>query len=347
MDALQIALKIGKEFEFERTQPYKGNHLANVIRSEWPASIAHILSNIQTPVTARASAGTGGWNAAPFMAFLDERLTTSPQRGYYPVFLYERGFESFCLVMAQGADRLKSSLGTKGALRELRARAPRIREAAPDWKAKGFSIGPFQTYSRGNTTLGRDADDPWAVSVAFGKRYFITNPPDLTEFLSDISAMLELYEKIYQKIGDAFSNEELIIENLAATGELPIIGAAGLDGALKVDEHKKRERRERNSKLVKNVKAALGYTCQGCEVALDAIYGDIGKEFIEAHHLIPLSIVSNQGVQLTEKDFAVLCPTCHRIIHRLGCPSLHELRKIVDPQLHDFHKDIKTKQRIS
>ncbi|MDY0975846.1 DUF3578 domain-containing protein [Massilia sp. CFBP9012] len=346
MDALQIAIKIGNEFEIERMQPLKGNYLANIIRSDWPASVAHILENINTPIIAKSSAGIGGWNAAPFMAFLDERLTTSPQRGYYPVFLYERGFKSFCLVMAQGADRLKNSLGNKAALRELKARAPRIREAAPNWQARGFSIGPFETYSRGNAALGRDADDPWAVSVAFGKRYFIDNPPNSAEFLSDISAILELYGSIYDRLGDTFIEEEIAIESLVATGELPT-GATGLDGALKVDEHKKRERRERNSKLVRDVKSVRGYTCEGCEAALDSIYGKIGKEFIEAHHLIPLSQVPEQGVQLTERDFAVLCPTCHRIIHRLGCPSLDELRKIVNPKLRDFHKDIKEKKRFA
>ena len=343
MDALQIAVKIGTEFQFERTQPFKGNHLASIIRSDWPMSIAHVLANANTPIIAKASAGIGNWNSAPFMALLDERLTTSPQRGYYPVFLYERGFKSFCLVMAQGADRLKNSLGNKLALRELKTRAPRIRAAASDWQAKGFSIGPFQTYSRGNVTLGRDADDPWAVSVAFGKRYFIENPPSSAEFLSDINAILELYETIYNKLGNTFIEEEIAIENLVATGELPI-GATGLDGALKVDEHKKRERRERNSKLVKDVKSVRGYTCEGCEAALDAIYGEVGKEFIEAHHLVPLSQVSEQGVQLTEQDFAVLCPTCHRIIHRLGCPSLDELREVVNSQLRDFHRTIKKKK---
>lgn len=347
MDALHIALKVGKEFEIERQQPLKDNQLAHIIRNEWPASIAELLSSLQAPIIAKSSAGIGAWNAAPFMALLDERITTSPQRGYYPVFLYERDFESFCLVMAQGADRLKSSLGTKGALAELKARAPRIRAAAPAWKDKGFSIGPFQTYSRGNSVLGRNADDPWAVSVAFGKRYFIKNPPESTDFINDIHAMLELYEIVYQKIGNTFSEEELVAESLAATGELPITGAIGLDGALKVDEHKKRERRDRNSKLVREVKTALGYTCQGCDIALDAVYGEVGKEFIEAHHLVPLSQIAMQGAQLTERDFAVLCPTCHRIIHRLGCPPLNQLRKIVNPQLHDFYLTIKNTKNIA
>ncbi|GAB3369468.1 MrcB family domain-containing protein [Massilia agri] len=347
MDALHIALKIGKEFAFERTQKYKGNHLAHIIRSDWPNSVAQVLAKTKAPIIARASAGTGNWNAAPFMAFLDERLTTSPQRGYYPVFLYERGFESFCLVMAQGADRLKSTLGNKDALRELKRRAPKIRDAAPDWESKGFSVESFQTYSRGNVTFGRNADDPWAASVAFGKRYLIANPPTLSEFLNDLLLMLELYEEIYERIGDTFFAEELVMEGLAATGELPIAGVTGLDGALKIDEHKKRERRERNSKLVKDVKANLGYICQGCEASLDAIYGEAGKEFIEAHHLTPLSQAPKQGVQLTEKDFAVLCPTCHRIIHRLGCPSLDHLRQVVNPQLRNFHRTIKPNWKVA
>jgi len=346
MNTLEIALKIGKEFSTERIREYKNNPLAHLIRTEWPAAFISDLASLNPKITAKASSGIGNWNSAPFMALLDERVTKSPKRGYYPVFLYERGFNSFCLVMAQGADRLKTTLGAKEALHELKRRAPKIRIAAGDWEARGFSIGPFETYSRGNNSLGRSADDPWAVSVAFGKRYFVNNPPNFQEFVQDIVYMLELYENVFQMIGTTFTDEEDVAEMLSASGELPKSEASGLDGALKVESHKRFERRERNSKLVRGVKNILGYKCQGCGIDLSLTYGEIGKDFIEAHHLTPLSQAPNEGVLLNENNFAVLCPTCHRIIHRLGCPPLIKLQQTVSPELRYFYTHLSIQKKI-
>jgi 5-methylcytosine-specific restriction protein A len=343
MDMLTIAVDIGKRFPSERTRQFANNPLASMIRNDWRSSFYQAFPQVSASnVKAKASAGMGQWNAAPFMAFLDTRITTSPQSGYYPVILYERGFESFCLVMAQGADLLKTTFGTKEALSILKSRVPLIQAAAPGWARKGFGAGPFQTYSRGDTGLGRTADDPWAVSVAFGKRYRLASPPPLQEFIDDLAAMLALYENVVAKIGHQFIEQERVAEQLSLSGELPTPGTEifGLDGALRISEHKTVERRSRNTRLVKQVKAILGSTCQGCGVTLSSTYGHIGTDFIEAHHLTPLGDMPSDGRKLSLSDFAVLCPTCHRIIHRLGCPKLDVLRRTVNPKVRDFYEKL-------
>ena len=343
MDVLSIAIEIGERFTTESQKEFSGSPFGTMVRSEWPQAFYEAIPEISRQrIYAKASVGMGQWSTAPFMAFLDDSITTSPQRGYYPVILYERGFGSFCLVMAQGADRLKNTFGSKGALAILKSRVPHIRSAAPGWEKRGFTCDTFQTYSRGNTNEERNVDDPWAISVAFGKRYFIKSPPPLAEFVDDIQSMLQLYGTVVASIGSRFLEEEQIAEDLNQSGELPSVGAAVsmLDGALKVSRHKMVERRVRNTKLVKNVKTVLGSTCQGCGSSLASTYGNIGADFIEAHHLVPISQAPDQGTQLSPTDFAVLCPTCHRIIHKLGCPALSILRATVNPTVRDFHEKL-------
>ena len=69
-----------------------------------------------------------------------------------------------------------------------------------------------------------------------------------------------------------------------------------------------------------------------CQLDFAERYGPIGKGFIEAHHLKPLSSLT-EGSTLTydvAKDFAVLCPNCHRMIHRTPDPSdLKGFRELV------------------
>jgi 5-methylcytosine-specific restriction protein A len=48
------------------------------------------------------------------------------------------------------------------------------------------------------------------------------------------------------------------------------------------------------------------------------IYGDIGNGYIELHHKIPYSeMVENDTRILTQSDFCVLCPNCHKMVHKL------------------------------
>jgi predicted HNH restriction endonuclease len=55
----------------------------------------------------------------------------------------------------------------------------------------------------------------------------------------------------------------------------------------------------------------------GCGFDFESVYGDIGRDFAEVHHLMPLSDMSSPTVTRLE-DLAVVCSNCHRMIHRGG-----------------------------
>ena len=59
-------------------------------------------------------------------------------------------------------------------------------------------------------------------------------------------------------------------------------------------------------------------------------YGDIGADFIEAHHTIPVSEMKENHMTSSE-DFILLCSNCHRMIHKkepwLSKDNLSELFK--------------------
>lgn len=66
------------------------------------------------------------------------------------------------------------------------------------------------------------------------------------------------------------------------------------------------------------LKNKLGYKCEACGADMYSIYGDIGQNYIELHHKIPYShMKENETRILTDKEFCVLCPNCHRMIHKL------------------------------
>jgi predicted HNH restriction endonuclease len=79
---------------------------------------------------------------------------------------------------------------------------------------------------------------------------------------------------------------------------------------------------ERNSKSSDAAKKAHGYQCQVCAFSFEKFYGNVGHDFIEAHHLIPLSDLGlHEKRSYSMNEFAVLCSNCHRMIHKWRDPS--------------------------
>ena len=90
---------------------------------------------------------------------------------------------------------------------------------------------------------------------------------------------------------------------------------------------------ERNRTAARFAKKFHGNRCQTCNLDFAERYGDIGKGFIEAHHLRPISTLE-EGVPVkydVAADFAVLCSNCHRMIHRATDPSdLAAFRQLIN-----------------
>ena len=90
------------------------------------------------------------------------------------------------------------------------------------------------------------------------------------------------------------------------------------------------KRVERSSSLPAKVKAVQGYECRCCGFDFEKTYGELGSEYIEAHHVSPVSnhFEEDRALDLT-KDFVVLCANCHRMIHRMGPPwGLEQIEKL-------------------
>jgi len=75
--------------------------------------------------------------------------------------------------------------------------------------------------------------------------------------------------------------------------------------------------------------AEHGFLCLICGFDFAKMYGDTCKDFIEVHHIQPLS--ETQGPQLVnpKDDLIPICPNCHRAIHLLEC-TVAELKDLVD-----------------
>jgi hypothetical protein len=68
--------------------------------------------------------------------------------------------------------------------------------------------------------------------------------------------------------------------------------------------------------------------CEVCKFDFEAEYGERGKDFIEAHHRMPISRLRGRTA-LKIRDLAMACPNCHRMLHRPPWITVQALRAIL------------------
>ena len=73
--------------------------------------------------------------------------------------------------------------------------------------------------------------------------------------------------------------------------------------------------------------ATHGYSCKVCGFNFEARYGEIGHEYIQVHHLTPVSLMGDGFIVNPATDLAPVCPNCHAMLHKKNPPyTIEELK---------------------
>jgi predicted HNH restriction endonuclease len=96
------------------------------------------------------------------------------------------------------------------------------------------------------------------------------------------------------------------------------------EGELEIRRHMKRERASAVVAIFKeNLDPAK---CAACDFNFLEFYGERGRGFIEAHHLIPIASPEHSG-RTKISDLIALCANCHRMIHRKPYVSIESFKQ--------------------
>ncbi|PWC26635.1 MrcB family domain-containing protein [Teichococcus aestuarii] len=86
------------------------------------------------------SLGAGVWATVPWMALMDERETSSTQRGLYAVFLFPQDMSGVYLTLNQGVTEVVQQHRRSAGRQELAARARRARAMVPSLAEADFRL---------------------------------------------------------------------------------------------------------------------------------------------------------------------------------------------------------------
>ena len=314
-DTLQTMLA---DYAAAKAQPFAQHPLGAFIRHNAVEAVEEALGELGAGLQVEGSAGAGNWAAVPWISVFDPVITTSATHGYYVVYLFHVNEPIVYLSLNQGTTSVREEFGAR-AREILQDRADLIRKRVAEFA----EILPIEKIE-----LGSDARLPgdYAAGHSLGAFYSLDTLPDETRLRSDLQTIVRAYRALIYRGGiDAEAESQTDIAD-----EFAIPPQTSITETRKYAYHRKVER---NRTAARFAKKFHGNRCQACNLDFAERYGDIGKGFIEAHHLRPIATLE-EGMPVkydVAADFAVLCSNCHRMIHRTDDPSdLAAFRELIN-----------------
>ena len=324
----EILADIALNYEIAKSQKIARHEIAIALRHGLPDTLGNILQDNWNRDNIEGSAGYGEWAEVPWCAILNPAITTSVQRGYFVVYLFNAKDKKIYLSLNQGTKSVKDEARKKFKTQK-KSYIDALNDKAAEYTEKLTEFEGIIPLTAINDFYGKNATG-YAAGHILGFEYDAFNMPDNDTLIRDLQKILEAYSVLFFKNTNtdedySFKYEE--DENLTASKDI--------DDKEKIIMEKRtyrcHRRIERSSNYAKEVKKVHGLQCECCNLDFGKQYGEIGEGFIEVHHMIPLSSLTPESYKAynIEKDFAVLCPNCHRMIHRLPDPSdLETLKKL-------------------
>jgi len=288
-------------------QPFAKHPIAAFIRSTLPSLVRGLIRIDSPHLIVEGSPGKGNWARGPWIALFDPIVTRSAQKGYYGCLLFREDMGGAYLCLTQAMTEAKT-LYRADAKTALKARAQNFRamigERTNDFDLDYIDLAPSS--SQNDTSF-------YEAGNVLAKFYRTGEVPVDSAIKTDLEQLSALYSQLLSTESATVASPEF---------EPDPSSRKEYEDASRRRLH---ERIERNARLVKNVKRVRGTICEACGTSFADKYGELGEGYIEAHHLRPISTLDRGKVELDpERDFAVLCSNCHRMIHR--SEFVHDIR---------------------
>lgn len=129
-----------------------------------------------------------------------------------------------------------------------------------------------------------------------------------------IEHQIPAFQKEFEASWETIINHQFypLLSHVGEKKETPSLGryAEGAPIQMTINKY------ERNMKARQKCLEVYGYSCKICQENLEEKYGDLGKDFIHVHHIVPLHEIKGEYDLNPLTDLIPVCPNCHAIIHR-------------------------------
>ncbi|MDF7675193.1 DUF3578 domain-containing protein [Neisseriaceae bacterium ESL0693] len=287
-------------YSIEKLTPLKSSYFANYIRHNLVSEIRTLIDDWPFELIVKASVGQGNWAMVPWLAFFDPIETESATHGIYVVYLVNALEKTVTLSLNQGTIAVYEEYGTVRGTKVLKRRAADIANRIHNDYTKYFSTEPINLGFKTALTKGYEAGH------ALGKTYFVNHLSE-EELVKDLFTILKAYSSILENGG--LTPVDLVYTELEH------------NSILETRRYMFSRRIERSPKVRHQVLTHRPAICQACGLDPKRDYGYVGaldSVPLDVHHMTPFKLLREGESRRysIQDDFLILCPTCHRMIHK-------------------------------
>lgn len=335
-------------------QSYSGTRRATITNSPDQKAILKGLPEFFKQVVKRkrnlddfkieGSIGNGNIAQVPWVGVFHRSVTTSAQNGYYIVLLFAQDMQSCTLSLNQGVTDIAKRYTPGIARAKVREYADRaVKYFSP---AAGAILGPIELAAKGTLGKGYEA----AAIESF--RYESTDLPCPQVLAEHLEQLLEHYERLIQVVGHSMEALAPLTEEeyQRAAQENVVDGQEKKSDSSKDKDEPQKKRTPiqtsageiypRDGRVARKALAMAQYRCEVDPHHLTFTSLAKKRPYIEAHHLVPMSLQKQFETSLDVAANVVgLCAHCHKLLH-LGLPVDKEplLLKLFDERSHRLGK---------
>lgn len=206
-----------------------------------------------------------------------------------------------------------------------------LKQKMHDLQQLGTSLGDEWRKLKGEQFIGK------LKSEAQGLKWRVS-PDNAIRTLQPIVIPKKIFETKNYRIVKPTELEEATFKSLYSLAQEDIAdNDYGYDSEFPEGKEieRKHKLRERNQAVIKSAKDLfkrknVKLYCQVCGFDFHATYGEIGIDFIEGHHTIPISELKGEVITKV-KDVALVCSNCHRMLHRKRpWLKMEDLKKLIN-----------------
>ncbi len=294
----------------QKKQPFSNNKFAEYIRRDSVKIFEKIIDDEDLLIT--ASSGKGVWAEIPWIVIYNKKETDGPQEGLYIAYLFSADMKRIYLCLAYGVTKMIERYGKKLAFEKILSKIITVR-------SRGFLQGYLSDKNINLASGGRGHD--YERAVVFYKQYVASDLPSEITLKEDLKNIINYYSNCL--VEDNIVTEGVDFKNYTGGVE---------EGRLNLINHYSRERSPKIIRAAKEfyLKKNGKLECVVCGFNFQNKYGERGANFIEAHHMKPVSIMKDGDITRIE-DIALLCSNCHKMIHvKSPWISIDDLKEIIN-----------------
>ena len=306
---------------------FSGSKVGKLIKKLLPGMIMKKLNFEESHYKVEGSIGKGQYAEIAWIALFDTKITNTATRGIYLVFLYSADGKSLYLSLNQGYTYFKEKFKSDKAREEIKKMAHIIRNNI------SYEISDYISSIDLNATksLGKG----YEAGHILGIKYELDNMPEDKYIIKDLLDLLSIYkfslslfsERSIEDFYDFLVAEEKGLINLQTIEtEINTSNAPKIDQIKIIDEPRKKQKAiidsqgirhfPRDPTVAANALAEGKFLCAYDDSHFTFISKKSEHMYVEAHHLIPISLSDNFDNSLdVEANVIPLCSICHDCIH--------------------------------